>query len=458
MSTVLPPSQGGRSVTAPASTSAQQHRSHALRPRNQNSNRNHQAHATNSSDIESHNEAPDTPPRTPRRQEQKSNENIPDTASKQKSRGKKPKNVNTSPAMTRNGRNISPSNNTTVPLSDAKPISTPTTAAFAGPTFHASPAPSALPIPSFFSKSVPESPGTKSIKEATPSPPSDAPLTRTQAQREESPLDIFFKADREEKARARSATSVANEPIGPFPPPAGSPQESYIPPSTGSFHPVRPRPAQRNSSSGMFAMELDGAKSPGEAYGPAFSTPYSERMNAARLSPRANQSPSQGRHTPNSEALKAYLFSGQPAPSPDGHSPNPSQKAYSSQGVPINLGLDRDIITPGNQKNPAAAAARAQYNSMGRSSGLRQEVHPTGTPPKPCQQPNTYASPPSPYRRYDNTRTQSLTTRPTITSPYGVSSQTGSQDSHIRGMEDSLRRILNLGPASPGNTGSNVKC
>jgi hypothetical protein len=42
-----------------------------------------------------------------------------------------------------------------------KPTMTPAVAAYAGPTFHASPAPSALPIPSFFSKSVPESPSVR---------------------------------------------------------------------------------------------------------------------------------------------------------------------------------------------------------------------------------------------------------------------------------------------------------
>lgn len=108
--------------------------------------------------------------------------------------------------------------------------------AYAGPTFHASPAASALPLPKFFSKSVPAAEkGTslstmmeKEIKEATPESPSDEneeSPTFGKAQRvgetqvrEESPLDIFFKADRREKARQQSE-STTNTSMGAFQPP-----------------------------------------------------------------------------------------------------------------------------------------------------------------------------------------------------------------------------------------------
>ena len=94
--------------------------------------------------------------------------------------------------------------------------------AYAGPTFHASPAPSSLPIPRFFqkslSKSVPETNKAdglaammdSEVSEEAPSPESsgsspvlDKAERLQQKERDESPLDIFFRADREEKARAR---------------------------------------------------------------------------------------------------------------------------------------------------------------------------------------------------------------------------------------------------------------
>ena len=103
-----------------------------------------------------------------------------------------------------------------------KPQATPTavkqaTQMYAGPTFHASPAPSTLPIPKFFSRPEPPedkiitsdftSPDDTSSQENSSargdeSPPLRNPTLAGKLQtREPSPLDIFFKADREEKAR-----------------------------------------------------------------------------------------------------------------------------------------------------------------------------------------------------------------------------------------------------------------
>ncbi|KAL9126915.1 MAG: hypothetical protein Q9217_004110 [Psora testacea] len=86
--------------------------------------------------------------------------------------------------------------------------------AYAGPTFHASPAASSLPLPKFFSKSVPNADKTTSLKrmleqdslEST-SDSEDSPLqdmaspSQGRQGREESPLDIFFQADKDAKAK-----------------------------------------------------------------------------------------------------------------------------------------------------------------------------------------------------------------------------------------------------------------
>ena len=91
--------------------------------------------------------------------------------------------------------------------------------AYAGPTFHASPAASSLPMPKFFSKSVPaaekgaslSSIMGKEVLDSSPESPyneNEESPTLEKAQRlgenqvrEESPLDIFFKADRREKEK-----------------------------------------------------------------------------------------------------------------------------------------------------------------------------------------------------------------------------------------------------------------
>ncbi|KAF2868420.1 hypothetical protein BDV95DRAFT_500561 [Massariosphaeria phaeospora] len=85
--------------------------------------------------------------------------------------------------------------------------------AYAGPTFHASPAPSALPIPKFLSRSMPaksvpgpptppmdDSSDSVSSPAASPLSPSRAPVAIPPRQ-EDSPLDMLFKADKAEKAR-----------------------------------------------------------------------------------------------------------------------------------------------------------------------------------------------------------------------------------------------------------------
>ena len=279
---------------------------------------NSHANTINSESDMNSSTQPTTPPRTPRKEAQQDSHikssSIQEHGSKQKQRNKRPKNVVTSPAATRNDRNppsVAGAQSTGM-LSSSKPINTPSTAAYAGPTFHASPAPSALPIPSFYSKSVPESPGIakgiRSLKEtADLESPSRirAALPNAQSEREESPLDIFFKADREEKARARSASSTQNAvtPMGPFHPPVESPGTSQTPPAPASQ--TRPFNTKRNSSSGMFAMELDGEGTPGTPYGPTFSTPYSERINAARNAGSQENSTRGAQQTMTSEALES---------------------------------------------------------------------------------------------------------------------------------------------------------
>ncbi|GME45842.1 hypothetical protein GTA08_BOTSDO09338 [Neofusicoccum parvum] len=132
--------------------------------------------------------------------------------------------------------------------------------AYAGPAFHASPAPASLPMPKFFSKSVPandapasmqnrldqesDSSGTSEKSESPPlvgaTPVDRAPPRRT----EESPLDLFFRADREEKARKASLLGTAT-------PPGKSPA-----PVNGRNH---SRHVSNNTGRSMFSMEMDGS-------------------------------------------------------------------------------------------------------------------------------------------------------------------------------------------------------
>lgn len=490
MATVVPTAghRHTRSAAMPPATASSQNPQYPQYPQNPH-HLNSRAYAINSESETNQSVQPTTPPRTPRNEAQssyntKTNTAAHETGSKQIPRNKRPKNLPSSPAVMRNDRKTPPLTGApSAGPSYAKPISTPSTAAYAGPTFHASPAPSALPIPSFYSKSVPDSPGMQGIRSLREASISESPIRgpgpmpHVHPEREESPLDFFFKADREEKARARSASSTqAAVPVtGPFPLPTESIRTSRTPPAHGSQN--RPRNPNRISSSNIFAMELDSEGS-GTSYGPAFSTPYSERINAARTA-RSNEPSNPGaQQTMTSEALKAYLFSGHQSPSP----------SSSSTSLPINRAALAMSTTTGSvhqiQSSPgtgpriARASARSQNTQVfpsdttltnntprtsGRSSGLRQEVTPTKTPNKTPDRNTNYAHSPTPSRMYENyaslnTNELNSTASPHAQSPVPPSSYAvppGNKNADIKGMEDSLRKMLKL-DSDPGVTRSSI--
>lgn len=246
-------------------------------------------------------------PFTPHKSGTKSGTNTP--APESQANGSRPKPRSTKSSRSNNGhkQTSSASPATTPGPSKNYRTSPPQTAAlpksvfppaFAGGSFHASPAPSALPIPSFLAKSM-DSPSVKDTARANsePSPPatdSEAPTPRTRfpvgdISREESPLDIFFRADRAEKERARSGSSAnayahspgffSSQGQGP------SPQEPRTLPTGTNLHGARlhhSEPAQPNYSMGFSTNDLGG--NPGSSMGPAFSRPYHERIRDARSS------------------------------------------------------------------------------------------------------------------------------------------------------------------------------
>ena len=101
-------------------------------------------------------------------------------------------------------------------LNPSTPVKTPIrSSAYAGSTFDASPAPAALPIPKLFSRSVPATPAPAGLEARLRAEDSTAEPIRSTDEHDDaedpaftyepSPLDIFFRADREEKARAQRA-------------------------------------------------------------------------------------------------------------------------------------------------------------------------------------------------------------------------------------------------------------
>ncbi|KAJ5144163.1 uncharacterized protein N7515_002950 [Penicillium bovifimosum] len=180
------------------------------------------------------------------------------------------------------------------------PLPKSTTPAYAGPTFHASPAPSALPIPSFFSKSAPDSKLAPPIEtdsddaepgpDATPSKPRNKTPILADEQKP-SPLDFLFQA----AVQARDAKSTGSHEVDRL----RSPQ-------------TEPRAARTNPD-GMFAFEIGNSDHPRKAVnsgiGPSFAPSYQDRMNALRP-PSASQSPAaaEEQHRRRTEELKQLLL------------------------------------------------------------------------------------------------------------------------------------------------------
>jgi hypothetical protein len=145
--------------------------------------------------------------------------------------------------------------------------------AYAGPTFHASPAPSALPIPKFLSRSVPAKtrmdpptppPEDSSDSAGSPSPlaasPSRAPIP-VPTRNEDSPLDLLFKAHRAERANNVSGSPASNNFFNPA-------------------NPVRPQHHTHdsyNSFNAPFPIELDGESRNTHMSPPPMASPVTSR-------------------------------------------------------------------------------------------------------------------------------------------------------------------------------------
>ena len=287
-------------------------------------------------------------------------------------------------------------------------------AAYAGPTFHASPAPSALPMPKFFSKSVPGTTYQSSLQsrldsesESTSSPLSPPPVINAEAPgHEESPLDIFFKADREEKAKRSSGlfTPNTNEQLNH----STSNIETSGKDSSGSEHRLHhSRHNSHGSGKGLFTMELDGSGiSP---HVPATTSPMTNRSATA-----LSQIPQTGGaigHEMDARALKDLLFSftqpgsqlSTPLSRPDRVPSEPSSRLQSPSPFYQPKSATRSAsgpTTPAPQSNAAPNPSlyygnrnlsplfkAAKSDSIKRTSNLRKEINPVSPTAKQSEFP-----------------------------------------------------------------------
>ncbi|KAG5988100.1 hypothetical protein E4U43_004834 [Claviceps pusilla] len=263
--------------------------------------------------------------------------------------------------------------------------------AYAGATFHASPAPSALPLPSFLSKSPLESPATAERRFAqVPSPPTTEQDVSTPfrpsslPKTSESPLDFMFRAHREEKERdSRDKLSEWYTPKQESP--GSLPQSEKNRMSKSRSVPHTRRGNLGAHSVGIDATELDGT--PGGPMGPAFSTPYQDRIKAARPAARSNYTNNSRQQSENplhdspaddsTDALKKFLF-GKTGPLYGGSHSAPSNSQAPPQTAPGSSGsIPRtNEIRPGGSRG---SKIEAMEKDLRRILKLDSSSNPSST-------------------------------------------------------------------------------
>jgi len=301
----------------------------------------------------------------------------------------------------------------TVPASASTPAKS---TAYAGPTFHASPAASSLPIPKFFSKSVPAATSESSLQarlekeeddtsDKSESPPQEAaqPSTTTIAtnasaaatRNTDSPLDLFFKADREEKSKVNGITvsstpksKVASELPQSEPAPANHWFSIY-----GPDQRRHTRHGSNGSGKDLFMMELDGNSAPTRTPG----APYLDVPASKRAIPTLPSLPHQQSDPYLSQYFAHQSIYGSPnygksMPSLAGEASNPSHDVSPSYRPPIAQTPRSAGSSPAPQsnnpyhygnKNLSPLFQAAKNDPVRRSSSLRQELNTDTTPELP---------------------------------------------------------------------------
>ena len=342
--------------------------------------------------------------------------------------------------------------------------------AYAGPTFHASPAASSLPIPKFISRSVPnvdktssltsmmqqEAVDTTSESESSPLMPKSR-LTQDHQIREDSPLDIFFQADRDAKANAQAQIES----------PAG-----FDGLRSGSTINVRHHSRQPTDSSvgGIFALEMDGvaAEISSSRTNSEPNTPAAKPMIEADdkdeqrkaqtlelkkllLSPKPQRSAAS---SPCSGTLSKGLSSPSPKATPRGGTPKLVADSTSTdqQRHALLLALaQKQILGTGTNtgfapQRPPSSKLREEVSVPSSPGGQPPElpatptqtrVHKTSTPTndRTRQYQNSY---PSPYPSLSSGFT------PPAKPPGGFQNTTSPHSIDAKNIEQDLRRVLKL--------------
>ena len=369
----------------------------------------------------------------------------------------------------------------------ARNIGTPSQA-YAGPTFHASPAPSSLPIPKFFSKTLspPEEPiqpkeiVQRSSSEGSSVVSENSPIMRnalsgSDAQiREASPLDIFFNADRQEKAKRQlnAMTGLGNENIG-FKQNA-SQSAQYLPVQSSSQYSFQglSKHSAGNSLTSNLPLEMDASRitetrhpdPPRSNTSPSILTTQAELEQQRKAKtialkkllmspPPQRPSSASSKSSRNSQTIQNFSPSPSPRPLyPVRSSSNPSAPTRTADSRSGNINYhESSSVLPSPHPSHAFSGSRSS-KSRPTSSYLRQEllkdtlVETSELPstPTPTRSHNVH-NPRSSKNSYNTNWNGNVTPSfESFQSATNVKTDSSQDNGHTEIMEDALRKMLKI--------------
>ncbi|OAP61165.1 hypothetical protein AYL99_03366 [Fonsecaea erecta] len=331
-------------------------------------------------------------------------------------------------------------------------------AAYAGSAFQQSPAPSALPLPSFYSKSLPTTssmPPQPPISEDTSSHDSSVtPGDESPSKRESTPCDFLFEAARQARATPRGDSPAA--------------RSGNLSVTNGS--PASHSPAPREGDP-MFPFELEGGN-PGED-GLAFATPYKDRIEALRSTKSTStggRSMDENERRAKSEALKKLLMkssgreNGTENDSVTDTNPFNARAPYSA-GASLAYGQARSSSNPGTpvymHENSTYHHSPPNFNPVGypfpaaqmytpkrtNSSRLRHVYGAQSEPEYAELSSDSAITPPTASRKHNSRQQSQYITGPSTNQPQ---MPTHRSKPSAQQLEDDLRRVLKLDLTSRG--------
>jgi hypothetical protein len=315
-------------------------------------------------------------------------------------------------------------------------------------------------MPSFFSKSVPDSGPSAALQfdndldgehgtENTPSKPRAAGV-RVDREHEPSPLDFLFKAAIDARDRSQRSPEFS--------------QKKGSPSTDSKAYLAYRRP--ESSANGIFPLELEEPEKHIMPIGPAFATPYKDRMNALRSASSPSQPKGdldEDQRKAKTEALKNLLLNPRPQRPA---SVSPHIRPQFNDGNVHAVGHQYNNVPLRTSSGPPTPCQQDMFHSAGKgpnyqytspvptdprqfrtpSSALRQEVSPSIVVPN-----NVAASSHTPRLSSARASYQGRSSsRPIYHSPTPQrvdlrgSSSPRATEVDIKKMEDDLRRVLKL--------------